>query len=238
MKTVLITGGGRGIGKAAAIEFSRQGWNVIINYNKSKNSALALAESINATAVCADITNSQEVLDMHNALKEKGIHIDCIVNNSGIAKDTLFTDISEEEWDEIFNVNVKGAFLVTKEFLPDMISRKSGSIINISSIWGETGAAAEVHYSASKAALIGMSKALAKELAPSNIRVNCVCPGYINPDMNAGYTPDEVADISLEIPMLRTGNPDEVAAVIEFLASEKASYITGQVLGVSGGWYI
>ena len=175
---------------------------------------------------------------MYSSLKGQGIHVDAIVNNAGVSSSGLFVDISESEWDEMFAINTKGAFLVTKSFLPDMLSRQRGSIVNISSIWGETGAAAEVCYSASKAALIGMTKALAKELAPSGIRVNCVCPGCIDTDMNKCYSDEERAAIAEDIPLGREGTVEEAAHAIEFLSSDAASYITGQVIGVNGGWYI
>ena len=238
MNTVLITGASRGIGAAAAEEFAKKGWHVIINYNKSKDNAETLSKKIGATAIKADVSDAVEVTNMYNALHAQGISVDCIVNNAGIASDCLFTDITEEEWGRMFDTNVKSAFLVTKAFLPDMLSKKRGSIINISSIWGETGAALEVHYSASKAALIGMTKALAKELAPSGIRVNCITPGYIDTDMNSCYSPEDVAAITEEIPLCRIGTAAEVAKTTTFLASDSASYITGQVLGVNGGWNI
>lgn len=238
MKTVLITGASRGIGAAAAREFSKKGWHVVINYNKNKEKALALAKELGATVFQADISKSDEVLNMYSSLKGQGIHIDAIVNNAGVSSSGLFADITESEWDEMFAINTKGAFLITKAFLPDMISRQSGSIVNISSIWGETGAAAEVCYSASKAALIGMTKALAKELAPSGIRVNCVCPGCIDTDMNKCYSDEERTAIAEDIPLGREGTGEEVARTIEFISSDAASYITGQVIGVNGGWYI
>ena len=238
MKTVLITGGSRGIGKAAAEEFSNKGWHVVICYQKSETEDAILEKKLGATAIKADVSDANNVKAMHDELLRLGIHTDCIVNNAGIAKDSLFTDITEEDWDRMFAINVKGAFLVTKEFLPDMLNRKSGSIINISSIWGETGAAMEVHYSASKAALIGMTKALSKELAASGIRVNAVAPGFIDTDMNSCYSEEDVNAIKEEIPLERIGNPSEVAKAIEFLASDSASYITGQVLSVNGGWNI
>ena len=238
MKTVLITGASRGIGAAAAKEFSKKGWHVVINYNKNKEKALALAKELRATVVQADISKSDEVLNMYSSLKGQGIHVDAIVNNAGVSSSGLFVDISESEWDEMFAINTKGAFLVTKAFLPDMLSRQSGSIVNISSIWGETGAAAEVCYSASKAALIGMTKALAKELAPSGIRVNCVCPGCIDTDMNKCYSDEERVAIAEDIPRGREGTVEEAAHAIEFLSSDAASYITGQAIGVNGGWYI
>lgn len=238
MKTVLITGAGRGIGAATAEEFSKAGWQVIINYNKSQENAELLARKISAYSFCADITKSEQLTKLHSELKSLGIHIDCIVNNSGISEHCLFSDISEKAWDNMFNVNVKGTFLVIREFLPELIHKKCGSIINISSIWGQTGASTEVHYSASKAALIGMTKALSKELAPSNIRVNCVCPGFIDTNMNSYYSDEDISSITEEIPLMRIGTPSEIAQAIVFLASEKASYITGQILGVNGGWYI
>ena len=238
MKTVLITGASRGIGKATAQEFSKNGWHVVICYNKSKIEAELLSKEIGATVVQADVSKAEEVKKMHETLLSSGIHIDCLVNNAGIAKDILFTDITEDEWDRMFAVNVKGAFLVTKEFLSDMFGKENKSIINVSSIWGETGAAMEVHYSASKAALIGMTKALAKELAPSKIRVNAVTPGYVDTDMNSCYSKEDVEMIKDEIPLGKIASPADIAKTIGFLASDSASYITGQVLGVNGGWYV
>lgn len=238
MKTVLITGASRGIGAAAAREFSKKGWHVIINYNNSEKKAENLAKEIGASVFKADVSDLVSVEKMHSELNRAGVHIDCIVNNAGISQEALFTDITESDWDRMFAVNTKGAFLVTRTFLPDMLSRQKGSIVNVSSIWGETGAAMEVHYSASKAALIGMTKALAKELAPSGIRVNCVCPGYVDTDMNSQYTAEEIYNITNDIPLGRISSPDEIAKTIEFLASDSAAYITGQVIGVNGGWYI
>ena len=238
MKTVLVTGASRGIGAACAEEFSKNGWHVILNYNKSAEQAQKLASQISAKPVKADVSDANEVQNLQVLLKNEGIHIDCIVNNAGIAEECLFTDITETAWDRMFKYNVKSAFLVTKAFLPDMILRKNGSIINISSIWGETGASMEVHYSASKAAVIGMTKALAKELAPSGIRVNCVCPGYVDTDMNKRFGKEVVEEISGEIPLGRIALPDEIAKSVYFLATESASYITGQIIGVNGGWNI
>lgn len=238
MKTVLITGGTRGIGAACVEEFSKKGWNVVVNYKKSDKEAADLKSRFGTYTIRADVSSRIEVDKMYNELKNLGIHVDCIVNNAGISADGLFTDISEEEWDKIFAVNVKGAFLVTKRFLPDMISKHSGSIVNISSIWGQVGAALEVCYSSSKAAVIGMTKALAKEVAPSGIRVNCVCPGYIDTDMNNSYSEDDVTAICEEIPLMRVGEAREAAKVIEFISSDAASYMTGQTIGVNGGWNI
>lgn len=238
MKTVLITGASRGIGAATAKEFAAKGWHVVINYNKNEEKAKLLAKEIGASIVRADISNANDIDKMYHHLKDTGIHINALINNAGISLSKLFSDTSEEEWDKVFSTNTKSAFLVTKAFLPDMLSRQNGSIVNISSIWGEIGASAEVCYSASKAALIGMTKALAKELALSGIRVNCVCPGCIDTDMNKCYTPEEKSAISEDIPLGREGTATEVAQAIEFLASDTASYITGQIIGVNGGWNI
>lgn len=238
MKTVLITGGSRGLGAACARLFSQQGWRVVINYNQSAAEAKALAETTGAYAVQADVSNAADVEKLAATLKNIGYTIDCLINNAGISQERLFSDITEQDWDRMFNINVKSIFLVTKAFLPDMLKKQKGSIVNISSIWGETGAAMEVHYSASKAAVIGLTKALAKELAPSNIRVNCVAPGYVDTQMNSRYTSEEVAQITDQIPLCRIGVPEEIAKVIEFLASDAASYITGQVIAANGGWHI
>lgn len=238
MKTVLITGASRGIGAACAKEFSEKNYHVVLNYNTSEKEAEALKRATGAFLLKGDVGCASDVENMKETLLKNGIHIDCIVNNAGISGESLFTEITEEDWDNMFRVNTKGAFLITKAFLPQMIARNSGSIINVSSIWGEVGAACEVHYSASKSALIGMTKALAKELAPSNIRVNCVCPGYVATDMNRHLSLEDVLDITKEIPIGRVGEPSEIAKTIEFLASDSASYITGQIIGVNGGWNI
>ena len=238
MKTVLITGAARGIGAAVAREFAANGWRVIINYKKSDALADKLKKELGAVLYRADVSCAEEVDKMSRYLASVGLFPDCIVNNAGISGEALFCDITEACWDEMFAVNTKSAFLVSKAFLPHMISQKSGSIINISSIWGEIGAACEVHYSASKAAIIGMTKALAKELAPSGIRVNCVCPGFVDTDMTAAYSDEDMEIIKSEIPQNRTAKPCEIAKSVYFLSSDAASYITGQVLGVNGGWRI
>ena len=234
MKNVLITGGSRGIGASCINKFTENGYRVFLNYNKSDKEAEKIAEKTGAILVKADVSNSDEVEKMKKFISGFG-KISVIVNNAGIAEQKLFSDISEYDWDKMFNVNIKSMFLVTKVFLPDMIYEKKGKIINVSSIWGISGASCEVHYSASKAAVIGFTKALAKELGPSNINVNCVAPGVIDTEMN-GYLDNETkAELCEETPLCRMGTAEEVAEVIYFLASEKSDFITGQVISPNGG---
>ena len=179
-----------------------------------------------------DVTDAESVM---SAISEIG-RLDCLVNNSGISEQKLFSDITEQDWDRMFAVNTKGAFLTSKAVLPAMIKENSGRIINISSIWGEVGASMEVHYSASKAALIGFTKALAKEVSLSGVTVNCISPGFIETPMNSHLSDEEIAECREEIPLKRLGTPADVASAVLFLASDMADYITGQVISVSGGW--
>ncbi len=237
MKNVLITGGSKGIGKECVYAFSKKGYRVFLNYNKSEEEAKRISEETGAVIVKADVSKYDEVKKMADFIHSQYGKIDVIVNNAGIAEQKLFIYITENDWDNIFNINVKGMFLVTKEFADDMIFRKSGKIINISSMWGVTGGSCEVHYSASKAAVIGFTKALAKELGPSGICVNCVAPGVIKTDMNRNLTEDDYRELSEETPLGRIGSAEEVAKVIVFLADD-ASFITGQVINVDGGMVI
>ena len=242
-KTVLITGASKGIGAATAILFAQKGYNVVINYNNSYESASLLARSLGANGYSvmthkANVANKLEVdLMVKEALYKFG-SLDILVNNAGIAYQGLITDTDEIDFDNIIDVNLKGVFNCCKAVTPSMVSRQSGKIINISSMWGQVGASCEVAYSAAKAGVIGLTKALAKELAPSGITVNCITPGLIETNMNSNLTIEEITEFVEGIPLGRMGSADEVAAAIEFLASDKAEYITGQILGVNGGFVI
>ena len=237
MRNVLINGASRGIGKACVYEFIRNGDRVFLNYNKSKDEAEKIAAETGAIPVKADVSVSDEVKRMKEIVSGYG-KLDVIINNAGISQTKLFTDITESDWDIMFDVNVKGMYNVTHAFIGDMISAKKGKIINISSMWGVTGGSCEVHYSAAKAAVIGFTKALAKEMGPSNINVNCIAPGVIDTDMNAHLTDDDIEELKNETPLMRIGTPRDVAKTALFLASEDAGFITGQVINVDGGMVI
>ena len=242
-KTVLITGSSRGIGRATAAVFAQHQYNIIINYLHSEKDAFSLASSLEkqghrAMVYRADIAKRDEV----EAMVEKGLStfqtIDVLINNAGIAQQKLFMDITEDDWNRMLNIHVKGMFYCCQCVLPEMIRRKQGKIINVSSIWGMTGASCEVHYSTAKAAVIGFTKALTKELGPSNIQVNCVAPGIIETDMNDLLDEKERNSLLEETPLLRFGTPTDVANAVFFLASTKADFLTGQVLSPNGGFVI
>lgn len=235
MKTALVTGGSRGIGRATVELLAKKGWQVAFCYRENESAADEVSSATGAVAYKVDVSDSKAVADMVSDLQERFGHIDLLVNNVGVASQRLFTDITDEEWKRTFDVNVNGAFYATRAVLPDMIKRKSGNIIFVSSMWGVSGGSCEVHYSATKAALIGMTKALAKEVGPSGIRVNCVAPGVIETDMNAHLSADDMAALAEETPLCRIGKADEVAKAIEFLADDGSAFITGQVLSVDGG---
>ena len=238
MKTVLVTGGARGIGKAICRKFAAEGYRVLVNYNASEDAAKNLKEELgeNCRIYRADISDFNSVSEMAAEIFKEFNKIDVLVNNAGIAKQKLFCDIMPDEWRKIFAVNVDGAYNCCKCFLPSMISEKSGSIINISSIWGQVGASMEVHYSATKAALIGFTKALAKEVAPSNITVNCVAPGIIETDMMFDLDKEEREALIEETPLGRFGSGEDVARSVFFLAED--TFTTGQVLSPNGGFVV
>ena len=241
MKTVLITGSAKGIGAATAALFADYGYKVVINYNKSEDEALSLLKKLKdcgreAIAVKADVSKRNEAEYLFSEAKKAFGTVDILVNNAGIAQQKLFTDISEEDYDRMFDCNVKSIFNCCQLALPDMIHNKSGRIINISSMWGIVGASCEVHYSASKAAVIGMTKALAREVAPSGITVNCIAPGVIDTSMNKGFDEETIAALRDETPVGRLGTPEEVAKAILFFANDDSGFVTGQVLGIDGGF--
>ncbi len=239
MKTVLITGGSRGIGRAMVELFSKDGYAVAFTYKNSKNEAKNLAEIYGALAIRADSAKESEVIEAVSLAERELGHIDCLINNAGIASFSLFTDVSLDEWNDIMSVNLTGAFLYSRSVIPAMIRRGYGRIINVSSMWGLVGSSCEVAYSTSKAALIGMTRALAKELGPSGITVNAIAPGLIDTDMNRKTLTDEdIAVIVKDTPLERMGMPLDVARAALFLADDGASFITGDVMNVSGGLVI
>lgn len=242
-KTVLITGASKGIGATMAIRFAEKGYNVIMNYNNSVQSAVLLQKSLkesgyNVIAYKANVKNRLEVdLMVKEAIYRFG-SIDILINNAGISNQSLITDLSEQEWYDVIGVNLTGVFNCTQAVLPHMINQKSGSILNISSMWGEVGASCEVAYSAAKAGVIGFTKALAKEVGPSGINVNCITPGLIDTAMNQNLAIEDVSAIIDDTPLGRIGTTNDVADAAIYLTSNEASYITGQVLGVNGGYII
>jgi 3-oxoacyl-[acyl-carrier protein] reductase len=233
-KNALVTGGSRGIGAACAIKFREEGYSVTINYNKSEDTAKKLCDNYGISAVKFDVADSAAVNTAFDAISSP----DVLVVNAGIALQKLFTDTTPDEWRRIFAVNVDGAYNVCRRAIPHMVHEKWGRIVIMSSMWGIRGASCEVAYSASKAALIGMTKALAKELGPSGITVNCIAPGVIDTDMNANLSPDVLSELADETPLCRLGEPRDVAELVSFLASDGAAFITGQVISADGGFAI
>lgn len=240
-KVILVTGGSRGIGANIVQELSKQGYTVIMNYNKSEEQANKIKNElgnngIHIDIVKADILKRNEVKNLINFIIGKYEHIDVVINNAGISQIKLFTEITDEDWNKMLQTNLTSAFYVTQEAVPSMIQKKSGCIINISSVWGIVGASCEVHYSVAKAGLDGMTKALAKELGPSNIRVNSIAPGIINTEMNKELSKQELENIANEIPLEKIGYPHSITNCVKWLIED--DYTTGQIISVNGGWVI
>ena len=241
--SALITGASRGIGRAVARELARQGWPVCVNYLERRDAAESLAEEIRsqggrAMIFQADVADGQAVARMAEAARETLGPVELVVNNAGVAGQALFQDISDEMWNRYLAVNLGGARNTIRAALPHMISEKRGCIVNISSIWGLRGASCETAYACTKAAIIALTRSLALELAPSGIRVNCVAPGVIDTDMVQVLGRDTLQDLAEQTPLGRLGTPEDIAYAVAFLASDKASFITGQVLGADGGFIV
>lgn len=234
MKTALVTGGTGGIGQALCRRLAAEGYFVYINYLRAEEKALSLAEEISGEALKFDVSSPDEVRTAIAAITPP----DLLVNNAGVSEVGLFTSLSDERAARLLAVDLSGTMNCSRAVLPEMIRRKSGNIINISSMWGQVGASCEVDYSAAKAGIIGFTKALAKEVAPSGIRVNCIAPGFIMTEMNARYSEEDLALIRDDIPLGIFGEPRHIADAAAFLASAQSEYITGQVLAVNGGMVI
>ena len=242
-KTAVITGASRGIGRAIAETFAANGYNVVINYNNSQAEAQSIKEQLDkkgfsCSVFKADVSKYDEAKALIDFCIQQYGKIDVLVNNAGISEIKLFTDITPDEWKRMLDTNLTSVFNCSQNALKYMISEHSGSIINVSSMWGVSGASCEVHYSASKAGVIGLTKALAKEVGLSNIRVNCIAPGVIMTDMMKSFDQTDLDAIKEEIPLNKFGTPEDVANMALFLASDKAGFITGQIFGVNGGQVI
>lgn len=236
LQTALITGGSRGIGAATVRAFAQAGYRTAFFYLRSEEAAQALAAETGAYALRCDVRSSAEVsAACREALRLLG-HIDVLVNNAGVAQQQLLTDMTDDEWHAMLDTHLTGAFFTCRALLPGMISRRYGRVINIGSIWGQVGASCEAAYSAAKAGLIGLTKALAKEVGPSGVTVNCICPGVIETDMLSAFTPEDLAVLADETPVCRLGTPQEVARSVLWLADEQSGFITGQIIGVNGGY--
>ena len=236
---ILITGGSRGIGRACVELFSKNGHHVVFFYHSNDTAANELCKSTGAVAKKCDVSEPDSVrLAVKETLEHFNGTIDALINNAGVCGFSMFDDISDAEWRRMIDTNLSGAFYTAREVSKVMINQKSGRIVNVGSMWGKTGASCEVHYSASKAGLRGMTMALAKELGPSGITVNCVEPGVIDTDMNAHLSETDIAQLCDDTPLGRMGSPDEVAELIYFLCSDKAAFITGQTIGIDGGFAV
>lgn len=241
MKTAIITGGARGIGKAIVEKLASDGYNIILNYFHSEEQAKEIKKQLNSRGskveiYKADVSKREEAEDLVKFAKDTYGTVDILINNAGIDQWKLFCDITDEDWNYVISNNLTSVFYMTQEALKYMIPNKSGCIINISSIWGMTGASCEVAYSVSKAGMDGLTKSLAKELAPSNIRVNSVAPGIINTDMNKGLSKEEIEEIKSQIPLGKIGKPEDIAKCVSWLIEDE--YTTGQIISPNGGWVI
>ena len=242
-KIALVTGASRGIGRAIATELARRGWAVAIGYRVRRDKAEELAQQLTEAGcramICqADVSRREEVEAMVRRVEENFGPVALLVNNAGIEGQSLFQELTEERWHEFFSVNVDGAFYASRAVLPHMLHEHTGCIVNISSIWGQRGASCEVAYSATKAALIGLTRSLAAELAPSHIRVNCVAPGVIRTDMLDELPEELLPQLAEQTPLGRLGTPEDIAAAVAFLADPAAGFITGQVLTCDGGFIL
>ena len=232
MKHVVITGGSRGIGAAAVELFAAKGYRVTFLYEKNHGAASAIAEKTGATAICCDVSDSAAV---KTAFAQIG-DVDILICNAGLAHYGLLSMTDEDTWDRLFDVNVKGMYLCINAAMPAFLKKQSGCIITVSSMWGQVGSSCEAAYSATKGAVIALTRALAKELGPSGIRVNCIAPGVILTDMCAGLSEETMEELASDTPVGRNGNPQDVAAAMEYLAN--ATFVTGEVLSVNGGYVI
>ena len=241
MKTVIVTGGSRGIGAAIVVELAKKNYNVVLNYNNSEEKAKKIQrdlkeQGINIEIFKADVSKREDVKKLVNFTIEKYNNIDILINNAGIDQIKPFMDITNEDWNKIIQTNLNSVFYCSQEVLKNMIHNKKGCIINISSIWGITGASCEVAYSVSKAGIDGMTKALAKEMGLSNIRVNSIAPGIVDTDMNKELSFEELQELKNEIPLGRVAAPEEIAKSVKWLIDDE--YVTGQIISVNGGWNI
>ena len=240
-KTVIITGGSRGIGAEIVNLLAKEGYNIVLNYNKSETKAKQiqeklLKENIKIEIFKADVSKREEVKKLIKYTLEKFKTIDVLINNAGISGQKLFTEITDEEWNTMINTNLNSVFYCSQEALKEMLNKKQGCIINISSIWGVTGGSCEVAYSAAKAGINGLTKALAKEVGLSNIRVNAIAPGIIETEMNSQLAEQEKNEIKEEIPLNKIGKPSDIAKCVKWLIED--TYTTGQIISINGGWYI
>ena len=238
MKTALVTGGSRGIGAAVARRLAADGYRVAVNYHFARAQAESLAEELGGIAVQADVSDSAQVQKMVDTVLEKFCQLDILVCNAGVAWQGLLQDMRDEEWRKVLGTDLDGVFFCCRAVLPHMIGQKSGKIVTMSSMWGQVGASCEAAYSAAKAGVIGLTRALAKEVGPSGISVNCVAPGVIDTEMNQKLGPEALADLAEETPRGRLGTAADIAGCVSFLCSPAADFVTGQVLSANGGLVI